>query len=568
MKNTLLALFASCLILGSCGDGSKTSSSSNDGPRVAKGDKVYGGTLKVAENEDIQSLYPHKILDAITWRLATQIYEGLVKFKQSAPTEVMPACAESWNVDESGTVYTFNLRKEVYFHDDPCFADGNGREVTANDFKYCFELLCSKWQDNHAFGLTFKDRVKGANAYFAGESEGGIEGIKVIDDHTLEITLENPYSPFPYILASPLTAVFPHEAYEKYKMDLKVGSGPFAHAGSVENQSTTLVRNPKYYGKDADGNQLPYIDTVEVKIIQNKSKELTEFKKGQLDLIYGLPTESIIEVLEQGTGVGTKYTVQRDPEMSIQYYEFLNQGSVFESKKVRQAFSYAIDRTRIVEYILKGESEGPGIYGVTPPTFKGYDITQIKGYEIDVDKARQLLADAGYPDGKGFPKVVLEYNRGSRNEKVALEMQKQLQNNLNINLEISVVSLAQKIERSQNGKLEFFRSGWIADFPSPENFLMLLYGKNVPETLDEPSYPNTSRYVNPEFDALFEKALSAATEEESNQFFMEAEKLAMADAPMIILWYEESYRLLQPYVQGAENNPMQFRDYSVTYFKK
>ncbi|PCH68226.1 MAG: peptide ABC transporter substrate-binding protein, partial [Bacteroidetes bacterium] len=145
---------------------------------------------------------------------------------------------------------------------------------------------------------------------------------------------------------------------------------------------------------------------------------------------------------------------------------------------------------------------------------------------------------------------------------------KQLQNNLNINLEISVVSLAQKIERSQNGKLEFFRSGWIADFPSPENFLMLLYGKNVPETLDEPSYPNTSRYVNPEFDALFEKALSAATEEESNQFFMEAEKLAMADAPMIILWYEESYRLLQPYVQGAENNPMQFRDYSVTYFKK
>lgn len=540
--------------------------------REAKGDKVYGGTFRFSENEGIQNLFPHNIIDAITWRVSSQIFEGLAKFDQSNITLPQPAIAESWEIDETKTKYTFKLRRGVVFHDDPCFQDGKGREVTANDFKFCFELLCSQAENNHGFSLTFKDKVLGANKYYEASASGKpsfeLEGVKVVDEYTLQIILEKPYSPLLFILASPQTSVFPKEAYEKYKTDLKTGTGPFVFVSYKENERMVLARNDNYYRLDEHGNQLPLLDTLKIDIIDNKSNELAMFKKGELDMIYRLPTESIIEILEAAAGKGSTYNLQRNPEMSIQYYEFLNTSTIFKDKKVRQAISYAIDRKKIVEFVLSGECEGPGIYGITPPTFKGYDITQLKGYDLDVAQARKLLAEAGFKDGKNFPKISLEVNRTSRNEKVALEIQKQLKENLNISIDLNFGSLAEKIEKAKTGKLDFFRSGWIADFPSPENFLTLLYGKNVPADINQSSYPNTSRYVNAKFDELFEKALSATEEAESFKYFLEAEQIAINDAPVLILWYEESYRLLRPNVMNFPNNAMQYRDFADVYFSK
>jgi len=224
---------------------------------------------------------------------------------------------------------------------------------------------------------------------------------------------------------------------------------------------------------------------------------------------------------------------------------------------------------KILNYVLNGEGFFPGYNGITPPTFPNYKTEEIKGYKLNTDSAKYYLAKAGYPGGKGFPEITLQLNsEGERNSNVAIEIQKQLKENLNINIKLEVLPFAQHVENIISGKATFFRSGYIADYPSPENFLSLFYGKNVPPSLKEKSFPNFARYINPEFDRFYEAGLTAKTTEEAYQYFLEAEKILMDDAPIVVLWYDEGYRLLQSNVKNFPNNPMQLRDYSEVYFDK
>ena len=139
--------------------------------------------------------------------------------------------------------------------------------------------------------------------------------------------------------------------------------------------------------------------------------------------------------------------------------------------------------------------------------------------------------------------------------------------NLNINIDLEVVSFAQKIKDEQYGKADIFRSAWLADYPNPQNFLFLFYGKHVPKTMEEPSYPNVTRFVNAEFDRLYEKALTAQTEEESYEFLSQAESIMIEEAPIMPLWYNENYKLIQSNVRSFYTNPMNYKDFSIIYFK-
>ncbi len=178
------------------------------------------------------------------------------------------------------------------------------------------------------------------------------------------------------------------------------------------------------------------------------------------------------------------------------------------------------------------------------------------------------MAEAGYPNGKGFPKVKIELNSGgSKHANVVLEIQKQLMEVLNVNVDFEVVPLAQKLEDAKYARAEITRAAWVADFPSPENFLWIVYGGTVPATLDQPSYPNYSRYKNPEFDKLFEAGKTAKTQEESYNNFMKAEQVLMNDAPLMVLWYDENYRLIKSNVHDFFSNPMRYKDYSQVYLK-
>jgi oligopeptide transport system substrate-binding protein len=571
MKKSLFYFFSLAVLYSSCSNPSGKGGEN----KVAKGDKVYGGVIHINETEMYPTLFPIAITDIGSAHIASQIYEGLVKFN-SRDLSIMPCIAEKWEMDATGTVYTFHLKKGVMFQDNECFPEGKGREVKASDFEYSFELLCTDSKENASFFSTFSDRVVGANKFFSANKDkpsGKIEGVKVIDDYTLSITLTSPSSSFLYAMAAPGTNVIAKEAFEKYGINSKVGTGPFIFVENSGTDKVLLKRNNNYYGMDSLGNQLPFLDSIIVSFLPTKKLELDGFQNGKLDMVVGFPSESIKEMVETQiadfANKPPKYVLERAPEMASQYYEFNLTKVPFNNINVRKAFSYAIDRNKIIEDVLKGEAYGPGINGICPPSFKGYDITKINGYDFDAAKAKKCLADAGYPNGKGFPKIKIELNSGgSKNSNVVLEIQKQLMDVLNINVDFEVVPQKQKLEDEKYGRAEVFRAAWVADFPSPENFLWMLYGASVPKDVTQPSFPNHTRYQNAEYDKLFEAGKMAKTQEEAYDNFMKAEQILMNDAPIMVLWYDENYRITKSSVHNFYSNPMRILDFSQAYIKE
>ncbi len=567
------------IFLQGCGNKSAVNNE-NEVTNVGVGGRKYGGIFKMNESEYIKTLFPPSITDAFSYRIANQIYEGLLKFDQTYLT-LKNGLAESYTIDESGLTYTFKIKKDVFFHDADCFADGKGRLMTAQDVKECFTYLCTNVPQNLGFEI-FDGVLKGARTYFDATKNGAkpnfdIEGIKVIDNHTISFTLEKKSSLFLYNLARSFAYIYPKEALLKYGNDMRikpVGTGAFYLSAVEEDIAMVLKRNNKYYGKDSLGNDLPFLDALEIKFLKDRKTELFEFKNGNFDLIYRLPTDKIIEIVESHADDAPdseykKYQLQREAEMSTHFLMFNHQHTLFKDINIRKAFNFAIDRTKILEYVLQGEGFKAGINGITPPVFDSYPIDSIKGYDLNIDSAKYYLSKAGFTDGKKFPKITLELNSDAeRNVAVATEVQKELKDNLNIDIELNVVPLAQHIDNAMNGKTPFFRMGWMADFPNPENFLYLFYGKTVPNGPKEPAFPNLSRYKNPIFDSFYDKAMATTDVKEIVSHFQKAEQTLMNDAGVIVLWYDEGYRLLQPYVQNFPNNPMQYRDLSEVYFDK
>ncbi len=548
------------------------------GPREAKGSRFYGGVLRINETEYIKTLYPPAIVDVYSYRVANHIYEGLFKFDQTN-MEVVKSLADTFEIDPTQTIYTFQLKKGVFFHDDPAFEGGKGREFTAEDVKYCFTQLCTQSPNNQSFHL-FDGIIKGAKEYYNASAGGKkpdfeVEGIKVLGKYTIQLLLERPYSLLLSNLARSGGFIFPREAYEKYGNEMKfkaVGTGPFILKNIDDNNSITLKRNPNYHRKDRFGNQLPLLDGVYIQFIREKRTEFFEFKKGNLDMIYRLPTDYIIEILEEAEsdpdGGINKYTLQREPETQTQFYSLLNIHPVFKNVNVRKAFSFAIDRKEILDRVLNGEGYEAGLYGLTPPSFRWYDIHKIKGYDFNKDSALYYIAKAGYPMGRNFPPVTLDLNpEGERHTLVATEVQRQLKEVLNIDIDLNVVTHSDITDKCLSGNYAMIRLSWVADFPSPENFLWIFYSKQSTFKAGENTYPNIPRYYNPKFNENYEKALAAPNIEEQTKYFQAAESIMMQDAPIIVLWYDECYRLLQQHVENLPNNPMQYRDFSEVYLK-
>jgi len=546
----------------------------------AEGGRYYGGVLRINESEYIKNLFPHNITDAYSYRVASQVYEGLFKFDDKT-LEVIPSMVESYEVDESNTVYTFKLKENIYFHDDACFPGKEGRNVTAEDVKYCFTMLCTQRPSNQNFGTIFKGVLKGADKYYAATADGNkpdfdIEGLKVIDKYTIQLELVKPHSLLKIDLARPACFIYPREAEKKYGPEMRIkaiGTGPFYISNVDEDVAIILKRNENYHAKDEFGNQLPYLDAVSIQFIKDKKTELFEFKKGNLDMIYRLPTEFIIEILEDAQpGVNGEYSqfeLQHNPEMISQFISLNNKKGIFTNENVRKAFSFAIDRSKILDFVLNGEGYAPGNHGITPPVLADYDINKVDGYKLNIDSARYYLRQAGYPNGKGFPEIKFLFNaEGDRNTLVATEIQKQLKDYLNIEIDLEMLPFAQLLERGLSGDYDMIRAAWVADYPSAENFLWVFRGKDVPSSLNEVSYPNIARYSNYKFDALYESGITANSIDEANEYFMQAENVLMDDAPIIVLWYDEGYRLVQSYVKHFPNNPMQYRDLGHVYFEK
>jgi len=206
--------------------------------------------------------------------------------------------------------------------------------------------------------------------------------------------------------------------------------------------------------------------------------------------------------------------------------------------------------------VLNGQGYMGAIYGIVPPSMPDYDVKKIKGYEFNLEKAKQLMTEAGYPNGKGFPDAVLQINSGGdRNIQIAESIQNMLKE-IGINMKLNIIQFAQHLDNIDAGRADFYRLGWIADYPDPENFLNLFYGKNVPKDPKQISPINSTRYQNPEFDAIFEKAIATTDMKARYDLYYQAEQIAVSQAPMMFIYYDEDYRLVQSYVRGYALDPM------------
>ena len=575
IKKLILVTGTIAIFLSSCGgDGKKHETSEG------KGGVYYGGVFRMNELEDFKNLYPLAIIDVISWRISTQVYEGLVKFSQ-ADLSTIPCIASRWETNPDATVWTFHLRNNVKFHDDPCFSDGHGRTMTANDVKYCFDKLCEASATNSAFDITFKDKVKGANKYYEASKsgkvlEGGVAGVKVLNDSTIEIDLEYSFSGFLNIIAHSGCFIYPKEALDKYGIDMRskcVGTGPFAVKTIKEGETVILEKNKNYWGVDKDGNKLPYLDAVKISFIKEKKAEMLEFQRGNLDMMYRIPIEMYKEIMGSYDNANARkndFDIQNVPALATHIYGMLFTGNIFNKKEVRLAFNYAIDRNKIVDYILQGEGI-PGTYGMIPPaeTFKkmGFDFSKIKGYDLDLEKAKEYLKQAGYPNGKGFPKLTLTINSGGgeRNGQIAETVQKMLKENLGIEVSINVIPFAEEIDAYQSGKLEFFRTAWIADYPDPETFLTLFYSKHIPANPSEKSFINFQRYKNVRFDSLFMAGLKEPDTKKRMEIYMKADQLLIDDGALMPIFYDENDRLVQKNVRNFPANAMEYRNLERVY---
>ncbi|HEU4719427.1 MAG TPA: ABC transporter substrate-binding protein [Bacteroidia bacterium] len=569
------ALAASVVInINGCGPGDE----GNGQERKANGPVVhYGGVFRMNETEDFRTLYPLNIVEVVGDHIGSQVYEGLVKFNQK-DLSIMPGLATRWDIKDSSTHFIFHMRKGVFFHDDPCFPGGKGREVKASDIKYCFDMLCTASPNNQQYSNTFKDRVAGANEYFASTDSkkplaGGVSGVTVPDDSTVDIRLVRPMPGFLNILATQGCWIYPQEALAKYGDEMRVhcvGTGPFRVKSIKEGDAVILEYNPKYWMFDEWNNRLPYLDIVEFRFIKDKRSEIIAFKNKELDMVFRLPVEmanDIMGELSQAKEHGADFVFQSNPAMSLTYYGFQNKLSPFDNVKVRQAFNYAINREYICEKVLMGDAV-PAVYGIVPPSLPGYDAKTINGYNYDPDKAKQLLAEAGYPGGKNFPATTLYINNGGgdRNTMTADYVRKQLNDVLGINVTVELVPFAQHLENIETGKALFWRTGWIADYPDPETFLTTLYGKHIPATMNERSSLNSVRYSSPLFDSLFEAAANEPDAVKRTDLYHRADQVAMSDAAIMPIYYETNDRLVQKNVRGFDINPMEYRDMTRVYF--
>ncbi|HYG39458.1 MAG TPA: ABC transporter substrate-binding protein [Cytophagales bacterium] len=542
MLRQFCIVVVSLVFLGSCGK--KNSGGMEDGDK-----KVF----RYNQAEGLNSLDPAFARNqANTWA-TTQLYNGL--FELSNDLFVHPALADTWNISPDGKQYTINLKKGIYFHNDPSFADGKGREVVASDFVYSFNrILDQKTASPGAW--VFNDKVlKDANGNPSDTC------FKAVNKYTLKIYLSRPFPAFLQILSMPYTFVVPKEAVDKYGKDFSshpVGTGAFSFKSWEVGNSLIMVKNGNYWKRDDRGRQLPYLDAVQVSFIADRGQEFLTFQQGKLDFVSGLDDNSKDLILNRDGSIKKdfkdKFIVQKVPYLNTEYVGFQLDPKLYEdknhpffNKKVRQAMSYAINREEMVAYVLNNLGT-PGTSGFVPAALPSFDKEKVKGYGYDPDKAAQLLKEAGFPNGKGLPEITIYSTAQS---KAFLEYMQKQWANIGVKVEINLNQAATHLDLVNNGKVNFFRASWTGDYPDAENFLSLFYSKNF-----TPAGPNKTHFSNAEFDKLFEQSLTENDGWKRFDIYQRMDQIIMDEAPVIVLFYDEVLRLTQNNVIGLDTDAM------------
>jgi len=512
-------------------------------------DKPVGKTVfRYNESAGISSLDPAFARDQANIWATNQIFNGLVQLDDRLL--VQPALAKSWEILDSGRTYIFHLRSDVVFHNNICFKDSIGRKMMAADVVYSLKRVLdiktlspgAVWLSN----LLQKDSL-------------GEYAIKAMNNSTVSIKLKQAFSPFLGRLSMQYFSVIPHEAVELYGKDFSrhpVGTGPFYFKLWKEGVKLVLLKNDKYFESDENG-QLPHLDAVAISFIIDKQSVFLEFVKGNIDFISGIDPSYKDELLQGDGSLNPKYkdhfSLMSAPYLNTEYLGImvedieLMKDSPLRLRKIRQAINYSFNRKKMMRY-LRNNIGIAGNYGFVPVGMPGFEGGVTKGYDYNPDKARQLLSEAGFPNGQGMPKITLSTTAAYLD--ICKYIQQQAEQ-VGISMEVDVNQAAALRQMIANSKMPFFRGSWIADYADPENYLALFYTPNFC-----PAGANYTHYSNPKFDQMYEQARGETDYQKRLSLYRQMDQMVMDDAPVVVLYYDKVLRFVQNNVHGLGINSM------------
>ncbi|MCK9612115.1 MAG: ABC transporter substrate-binding protein [Bacteroidales bacterium] len=500
------------------------------------------------ESSGISTLDPAFAKDQAHIWVCNQLYNGLVQPDDSM--HIKPCIAKSWEVSDDGLTYTFILRKDVFFHDDVVFSSGKGRRVMAEDFVYSFSRIAD-------------DNVASPGSWIFNDVSRDSSGkcmFLAYNDTTFVVKLQEPFPPFLSLLQMQYCSVIPREVVDYYGKDFRshaVGTGPFRLKMWKENQRLILIKNGNYFEIES-GQRLPYLDAVSISFIADKQSAFLEFVRGNLDFMSGVAPSYIDELISKNGNLSGKYkdkiNLTLQPYLNTEYLGFMvdenlseNKNNPLLKKEVRQAINYGFDRKKMIKY-LRNSIGTPGIYGIVPVGIPYYDTSLYKRYTYNPDKARELLAIAGYPHGKGLPEITLSATASYRD--LCEYIQHQL-DEIGIKIKVDENQPAMLREMIAKSKVSFFRASWIADYPDMENYLSLFYSPNFC-----PKGPNYTHFSNKKFDSLFEKARTINNDSIRTRLYAEMDNIIIEEAPVVVLYYDMVLRFTQKNISGLGSNPM------------
>lgn len=537
MRNILkaLGLIATLMWLTGCGKTPDTN--------VVTGNETQ--VLHIANGDEPRGLDPHITTGSPDANVLWSLFEGLVSV-QPKTLEPVPGVAQSWDISTDRTVYTFHLNPKARW--------SNGDALTAKDFVYAWRRALTPALGNE-FGYMMYF-VKNAEPFHRGEITDFTQvGVKALAPQELQVTLERP-TPFFLQVLDHHTYHPVHQAtieafgsisdrVSKWTLPENfVGNGPFTLDVWKINDIIRVKKNPYYW--DADTVKLQAINFYP---IVDQQAEERAFRSGQVHLTNTpqMAIEKIATYKEKHPDL-----LQIVPTYTSYWYLFNTTKPPFDDKRVRLAIAHAVNRESLVKNITKG-GEVPA-YTFVPPLKSGYAPQTYINY--DPEKARQLLAEAGYPNGEGFPSFDILFNTLQSHHKVAVAIQQMLKQNLNIDVTLTNQEWKVYLNSQKSLDYDLCRQGWIADYIDPSNYfeLLLSYGGN-----------NNTGWKNERYDQLIEQAQKTQDQARRNALFEQANKIASDEMPILPLYYPSDINLVRPEVKNWFPNQLHRHPYKHVY---
>ena len=504
------------------------------------------GILLFGNGTEPKGLDPHLVTGVPENHIISSLIEGLIAYHPTDDLIPAPGVAESWESNDDYTVWTFKLRDDAVWT--------NGDPVAAGDFAYSWQRILTPILGSEYAPMLYV--IKGAQSFHAGDTEDfSTVGVRAIDEKTLEVTLEGPTPYFPNMLKHySFFPVNPRAVEEHGGMTDRqsgwstvenfVGNGPFKLKSWVTNQMIEVERNTDYWD-----NETTKLNGIRFFPIENPSTEETMYRSGRLHLTSTVPQDKIPSLQES-----VPDQLRIEPYLGSYFYRVNVTRAPFDNPKVRQALAVSFDKQLLVDKVTKG-GQAPAT-GFVPAGIPGYDVSTKVQYDPELGK--KLLAEAGYPNGEGFPTSEILINTSEGHRKIAEAMQAMWKENLNI--DVGIYNQEWKVYLDSQSSLDYdlSRSGWIGDYVHPTTFLELFTSGNG---------NNDTGWTSAQYDALISQAQLAQTEEARIKALQDAEEILLTDLPVLpIYWYTRVY-MKDTQLRGWEPKVLDNHPYKYVYFE-